>query len=396
MKVIDMKKLILFSLFFLGVPIYGSNDYETSDECESFDSSESPENIEKKAKENWKMLMEEFPGYFEENHALKEGSTKFDDCLERIIQKEKESEEIREKFIEGRKRIFAINQAEEELVQKYPEIQNLMSIEGIIQEAREKYGIDPQKALPLKDIDSSSVEAQLFAAHVTNDAIIVNRNALLFQPIGARRITLFHEISHERNADDKKMAGYSNVAGLIAATANSAAFLKKTGFSRKGFLTIPLSVATFLVSKLCALNIHHHSIEHRADIDGITHAACSQCAKEFAADKRITYARSALKEETNPSLISKVTGTLLRNRYLSPATTDSFVQALEGKTCKAHQLIAEFPIIQNAIEAGQTNMLNACNRQTQEIKEKNKLLKLEQITKLHDKQSQGPLLNEFI
>ncbi len=271
-----------------------------------------------------------------------------------------------------------------------------MSIEGIIEEARKKYGIDPQKALPLKDIDPSSVEAQLFAAHVTNDAIIVNRNVLLFQPIGARRITLFHEISHERNADDKKMAGYSNVAGLIAATASSAAFLKKTGFSKKGFLTIPLSVATFLVSKLCALNIYHRSIEHRADTDGITHAACSQCAKEFAADRRITHARYALEAEMNPSLISKVTGALLKDRYLSPTTTDSFIQALEGKTCKAHQLITEFPILQEAIETGQTNMLNACNTQIQEFKEKNKLLTLKKITELHEKQSQGPLLNEFI
>lgn len=304
-------------------------------------------------------------------------------------------EELIERLNKERTLLTAANCAEVELLKKYPECEKLMSVEGIIEEAQKKYGINPQKALPLKDIDSSSLEAQLFTAHVTCDAIVVNRNVLQFQSVGARRVTLFHEISHEINGDDQRLATNSNVAGLATAAASSAAFLKKTGFSKKGLLTIPLSVATFLVSKLCALNIQHHFIEHRADTDGIMHAACSECASEFAANTRIRHAYADLNAEMYPLLGVQATRAIVKNRYLSPEAASALGQALEGKTCKVHQLMAEFPVLKEAIEYGQTNMLNAITTRTQELKKQNELLRLKQVAELHSQQSHGPLLNDF-
>ncbi len=296
--------------------------------------------------------------------------------------------------------VQGVMQAEQEISQKNPELACLFDIEGIVKEAREKYGIPPQGALPLKDMDPASPEARLVAAYVTTDAIVINRSTLQAQSFGARRITLFHEISHEDNNDPERLETTSTAAGFAAATASCVSFLKKTGLGRRSLWALPMAAGAFCVSKFGVHTLHHHHIEHRADVQAIEHAACFQCAKELALERKVVHAKSDWQQEIQESLhlspLYALTYKMFTGRYLSHEQVIDNTQNLKNKTCNAHQVVDQYPVVAEFIEHKSTVMCNALETATLKLREENKLSRLKRIAELHEQRSEGPLLTEFV
>lgn len=276
------------------------------------------------------------------------------------------------------------------LHEKYPEFSQLISVDGIIQEARETYGIDLQKALPIKDMDPQSAEAQLNLGHVTHDAVVLNRDKLNQLSHGVSRIAIFHEISHEHDGDHQKIMSLPTPAGLAAAVTSLACFLKKAGLSRKSMWALPVAAGTFFAVQRFVDEVIQYYIEHKADTEGIKLAACFQCAKEFALQKKTDAALYAYQKEiSNFPLSYKIQRSILTNRYLSAEEVERLALTLKGKKCKAHQLMDEYPVIEQSIEHMNSVTCDVLNARKE-------LLIKEKIARLHEKQSEGPLLPEAV